>query len=63
MSECLMTEDETVSALLAFVYSGAIGSTKTKYVYSSLIKTTSTTTSWSVALESLNESDMPVDPY
>jgi hypothetical protein len=40
MAEKLMTQDEAVSALLAFVYSGAIGSPKGKAAAYALIETT-----------------------
>lgn len=63
MSDELMTHDEAVSALLAYVFSGAIGSTQGKGVGVSLMKTTSTTFTWSAALEDLEGSSKPIDRY
>ncbi|EEQ27986.1 hypothetical protein McanCB56680_006208 [Microsporum canis] len=63
MSEELMTQDEAVSALLAFVYSSAIGSPKGKGVGYALIEATPTTFSWSAALEDIGAQAMPVDRY
>ncbi|KND91017.1 hypothetical protein TOPH_04427 [Tolypocladium ophioglossoides CBS 100239] len=49
----LMTQEEAVSVLLAYVFSGAIGSPKGKGVGYALMKATPTTFSWSAALEEL----------
>ncbi|KND86834.1 hypothetical protein TOPH_08506 [Tolypocladium ophioglossoides CBS 100239] len=61
MSEELMTRDEAVSALLAFVYSGAL--VLRRGVGYALIGATPTTFSWSAALEDIDGPAMPVDRY
>lgn len=49
-----MTKDEAASALLAYVFSGALGSAKGKGVGYALIETTPTTFSWSAGLEDMD---------
>ncbi|GAB1312107.1 hypothetical protein MFIFM68171_02317 [Madurella fahalii] len=63
MTEKLMAQDEVVSALLAFVYSGGIGSTKGKAVAYALIETTPDAFSWSTAMEDLDGPAVPIDRY
>ncbi|KAL2753551.1 hypothetical protein ACRALDRAFT_1035483 [Sodiomyces alcalophilus JCM 7366] len=63
MAEQLIELDEAVSALLAFVFSGAIGSPKEKGVCYALVKTTPTEFSWSVALEDIDGPALPIDRY
>ncbi|KAF2799240.1 hypothetical protein K505DRAFT_321309 [Melanomma pulvis-pyrius CBS 109.77] len=63
MSEELMTQDEAVSALLAYIFSGAIGPPKGKGVGYALIEATPTTFSWSAALEDIDESATPILRY
>lgn len=58
-----MTEDEAASALLAFVFSGALGSPNGRGVGYALIETTPTTFSWSAALEDIDGPAVPVDRY
>ncbi|KAH9903823.1 hypothetical protein F4778DRAFT_100814 [Xylariomycetidae sp. FL2044] len=63
MSERLMTQDESIKALLAFIFSGAIGSPKGKGVSYALIAEKPTTFSWSVALEDIDASPTHIDRY
>jgi hypothetical protein len=63
MSEELMTQDEAVSALLTYIFSGAIGSPKGKGVCYALIEATPTTFSWSAALEDIDEPATPIFRY
>ncbi|KAL7620888.1 hypothetical protein AAE478_008198 [Parahypoxylon ruwenzoriense] len=63
MPDELMTQDEAVSALLAYVFSGAIGSPKGKGVGYALIEATPTTFSWSAALEDIDGPASPIDRY
>ncbi|PGH11752.1 hypothetical protein AJ80_07013 [Polytolypa hystricis UAMH7299] len=63
MPDELMTQDEAVSALLAYMFSGAIGSPKGKRVGYALIEPTPTTFSWSAALEDLDGPTTPIDRY
>ncbi|KAK3938220.1 hypothetical protein QBC46DRAFT_441228 [Diplogelasinospora grovesii] len=61
MSEGLLTQEEAVSALLAYAFSGAIGPTKGKGVIYSLIDSTPSTFSWSAGLVD-DDSDGPAAP-
>ncbi|KAK3330469.1 hypothetical protein B0H66DRAFT_572519 [Apodospora peruviana] len=64
MSDELMIKDEAASALLAFIFSGALGSTNGKGVVSyALIETTATTFFWSAALKDFDGPAVPVDRY
>ena len=54
MSVELMTQEEAASALLAYVFSGAIGSPKEKGVGYALMRTTPAAFSWSAALEDID---------
>lgn len=63
MPKTLATRDEGVSALLAFVFSGAIGSPEGKGVSYALAKTTATSFSWVAALEDMDEPPVPTDRY
>ncbi|QYT02282.1 APH domain-containing protein [Trichoderma simmonsii] len=64
MSENLLTEDEGVKALLAYIFSGsAIGPMGDKGVGYSLLKSSLTSFSWSAALEDFDGPDTPVDRY
>ncbi|KAJ4855033.1 phosphotransferase enzyme family domain-containing protein [Trichoderma breve] len=65
MSEGLLTKDEGVKALMAYVNSGsAIGPVgKGKGVGYSLMKSSPTSFSWSTAIEDFEGSDTPVDRY
>ena len=58
-----MTQDEAVLALLAYIFSGAIGPPKGKGVGYALIKATPTTFSWSAALEDIDEPTTPIIRY
>ncbi|KAH9888138.1 hypothetical protein F4778DRAFT_408020 [Xylariomycetidae sp. FL2044] len=61
MPEGLMRRNEAVSALLKFIFSGAIGSSKGKYVSYALISKTSSSFSWSAALEDEDGPAVPID--
>ncbi|KAK3337700.1 hypothetical protein B0T19DRAFT_348920 [Cercophora scortea] len=63
MSEHLLTQDEAVSALLAFVFGGAIGSSNGKGVGYALIEETHTTFSWSAALKDFDGPPGPISRY
>lgn len=63
MPEELMTKDQAVSKLLAYVFSGAIGPTNGKGVGYALIEETSTVFSWSASLEDIDGPATPVDRY
>ncbi|KAF4996595.1 hypothetical protein FDECE_12364 [Fusarium decemcellulare] len=63
MSGELMTQEEAVSALLAYVFSGAIGSPKGRGVGYSLMKATPTAFSWSAALEDIDGPATPITRY
>ncbi len=63
MAEELATQDEGVSALLSFMFSGAIGSPEEKGVSYALAKTTATTFSWVAALEDMDGPPTPIDRY
>ncbi|KAI9708790.1 MAG: hypothetical protein M1820_003745 [Bogoriella megaspora] len=61
MAEEYMTQDEAASALVAYIFSGAIGPSKGKGVCYALIQATATTFSWSAALEDADD-DAPAGP-
>lgn len=63
MSETLATQDEAVSSLLAYVFSGAIGPPEGKGVGYSLIEATPTAFSWLASLEYYDGPPEPVDRY
>ena len=63
MAEELATQDEGVSALLAFVFSGAIGSPEGKGVSYALAEATATTFSWVTALDDMDGPPTPIDRY
>ncbi|KAI0541620.1 hypothetical protein GGR58DRAFT_455543 [Xylaria digitata] len=63
MSEAFVTQDEAASALLAYVFSGAIGSSKGKGVSYALIKEDHNTFSWSAALEDIDAPPAPISRY
>ena len=63
MPEKLATQDEGVSALLAFVFSGAIGSPEGKGVSYALAEATATSFSWVTALEDMDGPPVPIDRY
>jgi hypothetical protein len=63
MPEQLATQDEGVSALLSFMFSGAIGSPKGKGVGYALAEATATTFSWVAALEDIDGLPVPIDRY
>ncbi|EHK18193.1 uncharacterized protein TRIVIDRAFT_67392 [Trichoderma virens Gv29-8] len=63
MPENLLTEDDAVTALVAHVFSGAIGPSDGKGVCYALLETTPSSFSWSAALDDMDESDAPVDRY
>ncbi len=63
MAEELATQDEGVSALLSFMFSGAIGSPEEKGVSYALAETTATTFSWVAALEDMDGPPTPIDRY
>lgn len=58
-----MTQDEAISALLGFIFSGALGSPKGKGVGYALVESTPTTFSWWAALEDIDGPPMPLDRY
>ena len=58
-----MTKDDAVVALLAYAFSGAIGSAQGKGVTYMLISNTPTTFAWSVALEDEDADPAPIDRY
>jgi hypothetical protein len=58
-----MTQDEAVSALLAFMFSGAVGFPMGKGVGYALIEATPTTFSWSAELEDIDGPAAPIDRY
>jgi len=59
----LMSREEATSAVLAFAFSGAIGSADEKAVIYSRLATDATTTKGVVGLEDLEQEDQPVDRY
>ena len=59
----LMTQDDAVVALLAYAFSGAIGSAKGKGVTYVLLSNTPTIFAWSVALEDEDVDPAPIDRY
>lgn len=63
MPEKLATQDEGVSALLAFVFSGAIGPPEGKGVSYALAESTATSFSWVAALEDMDGPPVPIDRY
>jgi hypothetical protein len=63
MTEELATQDEGVAALLAFVYSGAIGSPKGKGVGYALAEATAPIFTWVAALEDIDGPPAPIDRY
>ncbi|KAL6690024.1 hypothetical protein J3F84DRAFT_222406 [Trichoderma pleuroticola] len=64
MPDHLLTQDEGVKALLAYVNSGsAIGRVGNKGVGYSLLKSSPTSFSWSAAIEDYDGPDTPVDRY
>ncbi len=63
MAEELATQDEGVSELLAFVFSGAIGSPEGKGVSYALAESTATSFSWVAALEDMDGPPTPIDRY
>ncbi|KAI0396018.1 hypothetical protein F5Y17DRAFT_473489 [Xylariaceae sp. FL0594] len=62
-AEDLMTQDEAKTALLAYMFSGALGSAKGKGVAYALVNETPSAFSYSTALEDWNASPAPVDRY
>ena len=58
-----MTQDEAASALLAFVFGGAIGSPKGKGVAYALVEGTHTTFSWTAALEDFDGPPTPIERF
>lgn len=58
MPQGLMTQEASLSALLAYVFTGALGSAEGKYVYYSLLEASSNTFSWMATLKN-HDSDLP----
>ena len=58
-----MTQDDAVVVLLAYAFSGAIGSAEGKGVTYALISKTPTIFAWSVALEDFDGDPAPIDRY
>jgi len=58
-----MTREEASSAVLAFAFSGAIGSANGKGVTYSHLATDPTTTKWIAGLQDFERMDQPVDRY
>jgi hypothetical protein len=58
-----MSQDEAISALVAFIFSGVIGSPKGKGVSYSLLKATDSAFSWIAALEEEGNTGQPIDRY
>ncbi|KAI1132836.1 hypothetical protein F5Y10DRAFT_291791 [Nemania abortiva] len=63
MSKALLTQEEAVSKLLAYVFSGAIGSSEGKSVGYALVEATPTAFSWFACLEDDDGPPMPIDRY
>ncbi|KAI4188580.1 MAG: hypothetical protein L6R41_002048 [Letrouitia leprolyta] len=59
----LLTQDAAASALLAYAFSGGIGSPEGKGVSYALIGTSPTTFTWSAALEDFDGPPKPIDRY
>ena len=58
-----MSQDEAISALVAFIFSGVIGSPKGKGVSYSLLRATDSAFSWIAALEEEGNTGQPIDRY
>ena len=58
-----MDQDEAASALLAYMFSGAVGDSKGKGVCYALIDTTSTSFTWSAALGDIDGPPTSIDRY
>lgn len=58
-----ITQDEAASALVTYLFSGAIGSPKDKGVSYSLLEATGGTFSWIAALEEEDSTSQPIDRY
>ncbi|CAG9946355.1 unnamed protein product [Clonostachys rosea f. rosea IK726] len=63
MSQNNMTEDEALSALMSYVFSGGLGAPTGKDAGCSLIEATPTSFSWSVALDGGEEQSAHADRY
>ncbi|CAH0046453.1 unnamed protein product [Clonostachys solani] len=63
MSQNNMTEDEALSALMSYVFSGGLGAPTGKDAGYSLIEATPTSFSWSVALDGGDEASAHADRY
>ncbi|VUC31935.1 unnamed protein product [Clonostachys rosea] len=63
MSQNNMTEDEALSALMSYVFSGGLGAPTGKDAGYSLIEATPTSFSWSVAVEGGDEASAHADRY
>ncbi|KAL6816183.1 hypothetical protein V8C40DRAFT_254668 [Trichoderma camerunense] len=64
MPEDLLTQDEGVTALLAYIYSGsAVGPVGSKGVGYALLESSPTSFSWSAAIEDFEGPASPVDRY
>lgn len=63
MLQSRISQDEAASALVKYIFSGAIGSSKGKGVSYSLLKATDTVFSWIAALEDENNTGQPIDRY
>ncbi|KAI5857389.1 hypothetical protein GGS23DRAFT_587861 [Durotheca rogersii] len=63
MSEALATQDEALSRLLAYVFSGAIGPPEGKGVGYALVEAKPTAFSWLASLEDIDGPPAPVDRY
>lgn len=58
-----ISQDEAASALVKYIFSGAIGSPKGKGVSYSLLKATDSVFSWIAALEEEDSTGQPIDRY
>jgi len=62
-SSTLMTRDEASSAVLSFVFGGALGNSEGKGVTYSHLSTEAAATSWIAGLQDYSQPDQPTDRY
>lgn len=62
-TQSLMTRDDAASALVTYIFSGVIGSTKDKAVNYSLLEATDSTFSWIAGLDEGENTGQPIDRY
>jgi hypothetical protein len=61
--QSLMTQDDAASALITYIFSRVIGSSKGKRVSYSLLEATDSTFSWITALKEEENTGQPIDYY